>query len=174
MKNLTNILPIRKVDEQEFVDVQNIYLDYLADRDNYKLSTTDNTAIYNAGLRKHPLAGFARSVYHTITGQKIPVTLTHLNGNTQTRSKNNIEPNVTTKIYPNPTDQQRFTIEMSDFDPNTQYQCTILDIFGQVVGQSNLSQSTQDIRLQNAVAGIYIVKISNFDKIVHVEKLIVK
>ncbi len=43
------------------------------------------------------------------------------------------------KIYPNPTDQQSFTIEMSDFDPNVRYQCTILDVFGQVISQNSIS-----------------------------------
>ncbi|MBK9734275.1 MAG: T9SS type A sorting domain-containing protein [Saprospiraceae bacterium] len=77
-------------------------------------------------------------------------------------------------IYPNPTDQQSFTIDMSDFDDNTQYLYSILDIYGKVISQNRISHREQSIDLHNIVTGIYIVKITNGDIMVHVEKLMVK
>ena len=58
---------------------------------------------YTAGLRKHPLAGFARSVYHTLTGHKIPVYLEHLNNRTVIRNKYTASEDKTAIFYPNPT-----------------------------------------------------------------------
>ncbi|MBK9734274.1 MAG: T9SS type A sorting domain-containing protein [Saprospiraceae bacterium] len=173
-RTLLNTLPYSDAGEQDFVAVQHIYLDYLADRSAYVLSNANKSFIYNAGLRQHPLAGFARAIHFTMTGQKVPVILTHLNGHTQIRSKKDIKPESKTKIYPNPTDQQSFTIDMSDFDDNTQYLCSILDIYGKVISQNRISHSKQSIDLHNIVNGIYIVKITNGDRMVHVEKLMVK
>ena len=167
-----NNLPTNDTGEVEFVDVQNIYLDYLADRDNYTLSTTNNSVIYTAGLRKHPLAGFARSVYYTITGQKIPVTLTHMNGNTQIRVKDIVKSDIS--IFPNPTENGVFNIELGSFTEGDDIVSLVYNMYGQIIQSNQLTQKQTQVEIPNVPSGIYLVQILLNKSIIHSGKLIIK
>lgn len=170
-RTVLNSLPTNDIGESEFVDVQNIYLDYLADRANYSLSTANTSIIYNAGLRKHPLAGFARSVYHTITGQKIPVTLTHMNGNTQLRVKDIVKPDIS--IFPNPAENGVFNIELENYKEDDDIECKVFNINGQNILSQKIKQKSTQIVMQNQNSGMYFVQILVNKIKVSTEKLVV-
>ena len=169
---ILNNLPINEFSEQEFVNVQNTYLDYLSSRSNYVLSSTNNSLIYNAGLRKHPLAGFARTVYHTITGQKIPVTLTHMNGNPNIRAKEVVKPDIS--IFPNPSENGEFNIKLASFTEGDEIVILVYNMYGQVIQSNPLTQKQTQMEIPNASNGIYFIQIMINNTITHSGKLIVK
>lgn len=152
--------------------MQNVYKDYLNSRSNYVLATTNNSLIYNAGLRKHPLAGFARTVYHTITGQKIPVTLTHLNGNPNIRAKEVVKPDIS--IFPNPTENGVFNIELASFTEGDEIESLVYNMYGHVIQSKPLTQKQTQIEIPNEPSGLYLVQIMINNTITHSGKLIVK
>lgn len=152
--------------------MQNVYKDYLNSRSNYVLTTTNNSLIYNAGLRKHPLAGFARTVYHTITGQKIPVTLTHLNGNPNIRAKEVVKPDIS--IFPNPTENGVFNIELASFTEGDEIESLVYNMYGHVIQSKPLTQKQTQIEIPNEPSGLYLVQIMINNTITHSGKLIVK
>jgi hypothetical protein len=169
---ILNNLPISDVNVQEFVNVQNTYLDYLNSKSNYILTTSNNSLIYNAGLRKHPLAGFARTVYHTITGQKIPVTLTHLNGNPNIRAKEVVKPDIS--IFPNPTENGVFNIELASFTEGDEIISLVYNLYGQIIQRNPLIEKQSQIKIPNVPSGLYLVQIMVNNNITYSRKLIVK
>lgn len=149
-----------------------MYKDYLCSRSNYVLSTTNNSLIYNAGLRKHPLAGFARTVYYTITGQKIPVTLTHLGGNPTIRAKEVVKPDIS--IFPNPTENGVFNIKLASFTEGDEIVILVYNMYGQVIQSNPLTQKQTQIEIPNAPSGLYLVQIMVNNNKTYSGKLIVK
>lgn len=139
--------------ETEFVQSQHTLLDYLSDRAGYKPSDIALSSLYNAGLRKHPLAGFSRSVYHTLSGQKVPVTLTHLSGRSQTRIK---EAPGETFFYPNPSYEGNVTIDIPDYDHNDEYSYSVQSTSVGCVNKGTLSQKVSELSL-NIPSGLYLV-----------------
>lgn len=152
--------------------MQNVYKDYLNSRSNYVLSSTNNSLIYNAGLRKHPLAGFARTVYQTITGQKIPVTLTHMNGNPNIRAKEVVKQDIS--IFPNPTENGVFNIELASFTEGDEIISLVYNLYGQIIQRNPLIEKQTQIKIPNVPSGLYLVQIMVNNNITYSGKLIVK
>ncbi len=152
--------------------MQNVYLDYLDSMSNYILTTTNKSLIYNAGLRSHPLAGFARTVYHTITGEKIPVTLTHMNGNPNIRAKEVVKQDIS--IFPNPTENGVFNIELASFTEGDEIIGLVYNMYGQVIQSNPLTQKQTQIEIPNVPSGLYLVQIMVNSNITYSGKLIVK
>ncbi|MBK9735390.1 MAG: T9SS type A sorting domain-containing protein [Saprospiraceae bacterium] len=148
------------------------FLDYLSDKANYTLSTTDASKIYNAGLRKHPLAGFARAIHYTLTSQKVPVTLTHLNGNTQIRAKEPMESSVS--IYPNPTAIGIFNVDIAKYNDGDHVICTVYNIYGQQIHTQKINQKITLVEIPNANNALYLVQIFVNKINIQTAKLIVK
>lgn len=166
---LTTMIPT-DTGETEYISAQHILLDYLADRTGYLPSSLTLSGLYNAGLRKHPLAGYSRSVYYTLTGQKVPVTLTHLNGGTQIRSK--IESEVKINLYPNPSKGDLLIIDFENLNPDVSYKYSISDIYGKIICQNHILESKTEVPVMTLSEGIYIIKISSDEKLFYVKKWI--
>jgi len=73
-------------------------------------------------------------------------------------------------IYPNPTLNQKFTIE--NFDQSQSIYFELLNLFGNSVIQSSLNFGTNDYDLVNVKPGLYILQINHNNKI-HTRRLIV-
>jgi len=168
-RTMLNNLSPSDVGETEFVLSQHVLLDYLNDRSGYNAPSTSLSALYAAGLRKHPLAGFSRSVYHTLTGQKVPVTLTHLSGRPQTRTKAIANE---TFFYPNPSYAGDIIIDIPDYDDNYVYSYSIQSASGVIVNTGLLSQKVSDLSL-DVSSGIYFVSLIQEGKLINTQKWIV-
>ena len=144
-------------------------LDYLSDRAGYNPSSTTLSSLYTAGLRKHPLAGFSRSIYHTLTGQKVPVTLTHLSGNTQIRSK---YMGNETFLYPNPSYIGELTIDIPNYEAELNYSFIIQAASGVVISRDKLFQKVNELSLE-VQSGVYVVSLLKDGKAVINQKWIV-
>ncbi len=126
--------------------------------------------MYTAGLRKHPLAGFSRSIYYTLTGQKVPVTLTHLSGNTQIRSKvDNIS---TSFIMPNPSNDGSVTIRTPAYDRDVKYMITVHNMTGKEVYRSNLSQIENNVET-DLTNGVYVVALYGNGQSIKTQKWVI-
>jgi hypothetical protein len=169
-RTMLNNLNPTDAGETAYVTTQHILLDYLGDRDGYIPSSTILSTLYNAGLAKHPLAGYSRSVYYTLTGQKVPVTLTHLNGGTQIRSK--IESEVKINLYPNPSKGDLLIIDFENLNPDVSYKYSISDIYGKIICQNHILESKTEVPVMTLSEGIYIIKISSDEKLFYVKKWI--
>jgi hypothetical protein len=168
-RTMLNNLSPSDIGETEFVQSQNVLLDYLSDRSGYNAPSTSLSALYSAGLRKHPLAGFSRSIYHTLTGQKVPVTLTHLSGRPQTRVK---EIANETFFYPNPSYAGDIIIDIPDFDDNREYSYSIQSTSGVIVDKGLLSQKVSDLSL-DVSSGVYFVSLIQEGNLINTQKWIV-
>lgn len=141
--------------ETAYVTTQHILLDYLGDRDGYIPSSNILSTLYNAGLTKHPLAGYSRSLFYTLTGQKVPVTLTHLNGGIQIRSKNTHTEELV--IYPNPSNGE-LTINIPEFNDKHQYSFIIHNVNGAEVYRSPLNDKLNSLQV-NIENGVYFISV---------------
>jgi hypothetical protein len=168
-RTMLNNLSPGDIGETEFVQSQHVLLDYLSDRSGYNAPSISLSALYTAGLRKHPLAGFSRSVYHTLTGQKVPVTLTHLSGRTQTKTKASANEMF---FYPNPSYAGDIIIDIPDYDYNHVYSYSIQSASGLIVNQGLLSQKVSDLYL-DVSSGVYFVSLIQGGKHINTQKWIV-
>lgn len=168
-RNILNTLDPGDAGETEYISAQYILLDYLEDRVGYLPSSVTLSALYNAGLRKHPLAGYSRSVYYTLTGQKVPITLTHLNGGTQIRSsKEVLEEHI---IYPNPSNGE-LTIKIQEFNNKHQYSCKIHNVNGSEVYQSSLNGNLNSLQV-NIENGVYFISLFKNNSSIQTQKWVV-
>ncbi len=143
-----------------------LYLDYFSDRQGYNPSSTTLSSLYTSGLRKHPLAGFSRSIYHTLTGQKVPVTLTHLSGNSQIRSK---DMENETFLYANPSYIGELTLNIPNYEAEYSHSCTIQSASGVAIHKEKLRQKVTALSL-GFEAGMYFITVTYDDQIIEVHK----
>lgn len=158
-RTLLNNLNPTDAGETEYISAQHILLDYLEDRTGYLPSSLTLSGLYNAGLRKHPLAGYSRSVYYTLTGQKVPVTLTHLDGGIQIRSKLSEKQNIV--IYPNPGDGDFTSIRVEYYDSGQNYHYIIHDLLGRPLQKGVLLANETSFSTSMLSSGLYLISIFN-------------
>jgi hypothetical protein len=158
-RTLLNNLNPTDVGETEYISTQHILLDYLEDRTGYLPSSLTLSGLYNAGLRKHPLAGYSRSVYYKLTGQKVPVTLTHLDGGIQIRSKLSEKQNIV--IYPNPGDGDFTSIRVEYYDSGQNYHYIIHDLLGRPLQKGVLLANETSFSTSMLSSGLYLISIFN-------------
>ena len=121
------------------------------------------------GLGNHLLGGFSRSIYYALTGQKVPVTLTHLSGNTQIRSK---EMENETFLYPNPSYIGELTIDIPNYEAELNYSFIIQAASGVVISRDKLFQKVNELSLE-VQSGVYVVSLLKDGKAVINQKWIV-
>ena len=165
-----NCLNASTNEELDFVTAQHIYLDYLEDLEKYTLSYADSLTLRTISSAKNPLAGFARSIYRVITGEKIEVYLTHLNNQGEFRSQKTQEDNQI-KVFPNPISNEGFSVYIKDFDLEQNYTVKVYNYLGSVMYSGIISQGLSNI-LTDWHAGIYFVEISKVGQPLLKEKLI--
>lgn len=109
-----------------------------------------------------------------MTGQKIPIALSHLNESTNTRGKGDSYNAASISVYPNPTDTKSFTVSVADFDPEASYHCSIFSICGQNIGKYMINSDGQTIDLPEHTEGMFIVRLTKNNRPVFVKKFIIK
>lgn len=165
-----NCLNASTNEELDFVTAQHIYLDYLEDVENYSLSYADSLTLRTIGSSKNSLAGFARSIFRVITGEKIEVYLTHLNNQDEFRSQKTQEDNQI-KVFPNPISDEGFSVYIKDFEQDQNYSIRVCHHLGNVMFSGKILQGLSNIST-DWHAGIYFVEISMDGHALLKEKLI--
>ncbi len=160
---LANMSP-QTTEEQEFVWVQNINLDYLQTRENYLLSPTDEATLTAIALKSDPYSGYARALYEQITGIRIYLDIPSPARNTAPRESASIsiDDGLEMIIKSNPILNDNISLKLNGVSEENQYQLDVVDITGELMwSTSNQQKSTQNINTQNWNRGIYIVRITN-------------
>jgi hypothetical protein len=104
-----------------------------------------------------------------LTGQKVPITLTHLTGSMQARSK---EVNQVSFSYPNPSFSGDITIDIPDYNNKGSYSYSIQSASGVIVNKGLLSQKVSDLSLDIS-SGVYFVSLMQEGKLINTQKWIV-
>jgi hypothetical protein len=159
-------LQTSKTEEDEFISVQQIYLDYITDIDNYVLNPTDSASLRIVAQGQNPLAGYARSVFCLLTGERIPVNLPHLDGTVTPRSNESATENQhysfypkRISVFPNPTDQSSVEISINHFVAEGNYEASVYDIFGRMIAAQTIFGVTESIHIGNQ-PGVYFIRIA--------------
>ncbi len=148
-------------EEQDFYTIQSINLDYLENMGTYSVTNTDRNVLYNLGNKTIPLNGYARSLYYTLTGERIPINLYYGDQESNPRQKNNIAV-WDVKAYPNPISAGLYNIEIVNSIANEQYAVELTDITGKVVhNQSKITDKNIQIEVSNWRSGLYMYKVQN-------------
>lgn len=118
--------------------------------------------LLSTGQKSHPLAAYARGLYHQLTGETIYPTIPHM-----TFSRSKADDYVSVSIYPNP---------LSDFlyvtHDNHSYKISIKDISGRVVLYQALEGGTSTFDTSSWHSGIYIVTLHEHDGRISSHKVI--
>jgi hypothetical protein len=166
-------------EEIEFKKAQTIYLDYLSDRNIYKLNKEDAILLQSLSKSENEYAGFARSIYFTLTGKRLYNKHSHMN-DVETRSasvyKNERHEDVMNEeeviIYPNPLLSESFNIRIktsNTHDKDLNYRIEVIDIYGKMIHNQKGNIGENEIKL--IAKGLYIILVKANDKIIHTEKL---
>ncbi|HRG66393.1 MAG TPA: hypothetical protein PLV12_11325, partial [Saprospiraceae bacterium] len=65
--NYLNQLIPQTEEEFDFVISQAIYISYMQQGNNFVLSNSDSTLLYNSGFKTYPLSAYSRSLYYILT-----------------------------------------------------------------------------------------------------------
>lgn len=170
-KGYLDTLQTAMTEEQEFVSAQQIYLEYIIDIDNYVLSAADSATLRAAGEGQNPLAGYARSVFYLLTGEKIPINLPHLDGSITPRSSRTHEQDVVTVgresvlVHPNPSDQSIVEISLTHFDPDSNYRVNVFDAYGGMLESREITGEAGHVTIGDN-AGVYLIVVATDDRII--------
>ncbi|MDF1695369.1 MAG: T9SS type A sorting domain-containing protein [Saprospiraceae bacterium] len=159
-------------DEFDFIEVQEIYHQYLTDPTGYNLNNTDRNTIYNAGNKRLELAGFARKVYHLLTGERIFLDVPMYDD--PRGATREVEEAVTKfNIYPNPSIQNAdLTIEVdADFLSEINPVFKVYNAQGQLLIANTLRNKQQTVVMPD-LSGLLFISIERDGAVLHSQKLI--
>jgi hypothetical protein len=154
LQDASDYLASMPYSDEEMLDykgVQLINIQFQTLRDSFVLSQTQKSLLYSIGLKPHPLAGYARGLYHQLTGQtiypSIPV-------KTFTRTK--INQSSVNVIYPNPVSNV-LTIESASETNHVR----ITDISGRIILSQQIIDKTSQFDTSTWSSGLYIVTLTD-------------
>ncbi len=163
--------------QTDFVSTQNIYLDYITDIDGFKLSSSNELTLENAGSMENELSGYARAIYFHLTGNKIEIDLLHLDGSITPRSTGsahliNTFPNPVGNVtfFPNPS-INLIEFSINEFNPEQIYILNIIDVYGRITLSRQISSAHESIYLSQD-AGIYFASILVNGRVISTQKLL--
>lgn len=169
-RNYLSNLTTSSDEENNFVDVQNIYLDALEDQ-SYTPKSSDLSFLNAESQQNTVLAGYAASVYFYLIGEVIEGV--HHYVDPRSREKSNYKSDYGISIYPNPFTDNQLNIIIDGFDNKTSARAEVYSISGRLMlKQPIINHETNLIFSQNLEKGIYFYKVY-FDEIeFHAGKLI--
>ena len=163
--------------EDNFVNVQKIWLDYLKDMNSFTLSPTDSMKLRTTGEAFNPLAGYARTVFYKLTGERIVRDFIHTDSTVTPRSSNEILPSddsrkmVEFHVWPNPVIDHSVDIYLENADPDLEYKVVCYDAFGALRSTSSVSNENINFPISDT-PGIYIVCLWQDGQLIHTKKII--
>ena len=171
-------LPERNQNEIYFKDIQRINLKRMNGYHGEKRITQAEIAHLRIIAESiHPVSGYARSLYHLLEGELLPVALPNIDiskiRNAKESNNSETEDNSNTRgisIYPNPA------IQMFNVVSNTKNidKVTIYSLEGRkILERDNIDNSHVKIDVANIQAGIYIIHITQENGDSFTDKIII-
>jgi len=170
---LDNLTPDR-ADEVDFIEVQGYYLDYLTAPDTYELTDAISDRIFTVGEERLPLSGFARAVYHRLTGDRHFITVPTFDAPAAPRTLPSKSKDAGILLYPNPSPADAsLHVELPQLnDPTKAYTLEIYTAYGERIVYTTYPGGQHRIPLDLAHRGLLFVRIQQNQQIVHTERLI--
>lgn len=168
-----NTLSTEREDQDDFIDVQNIYLSYLMDRNGFTLSENDRLDIYAAGVKRLPLAGFARSVYYDLTGQRILLDVPIYDDSRPFGKSRSNKDELGIDVFPNPSkSNEAVNINIkTGLDSELSYTVSIYNTQGTVIEKRIVKEGNHEIPLPET-SGILFITVTKGGKIVYTDKIL--
>ena len=166
-----------KTEEDDFVLVQKIWLDYITDIDSFILSSTDSMKIRVAGEAFNPLAGYARTVFYKLTRERITRDFIHTDSTITPRNISEIKSlsessiQIELDVWPNPVSENTIDIRVGNANPEKKYQLAAIDVFGKIHTKVPLTISLSSVQIGDA-PGIYMVCLLQDGEIIITKKVI--
>jgi hypothetical protein len=152
-------------DETDFGIVQNINMNYLTNTLNYAPSQNTLDTLYTIGVKIHPYAGYARSLYHQLTGLRIDLEKPEISGVVIPRSTNP-EENLQISSFPNPANNGTYNVQ---FKNNKSMPRVVIDVYT-IQGSSIHSEHTTIsensnvlIRTADWASSVYYLTVRNIE-----------
>lgn len=159
-RSYLNGLTTSNTEQVNFIQAQNIYLDFLQNRSNYQLTAADHLRLVNIGNGRLPLDGYARSIYEVITGNKIELEIPSAGSTLRPRSSEVQKKIDIINIYPNPSANGQLNIFIESSDQST-YNVVVYDLFGRIVYVKSVTGGVHTISTLQWTEGIYIVDVAD-------------
>jgi len=165
-RNLLSQLPINTIDRIYFKDVQEINLDRLTDTNgNYELNNLDKQRLELIALSQTSSSGYARSLYHLLTGEMLDLEIPLPDIRITPRSNSDKKSDLI--FYPNPAnDEISINTEKSLFSIN------LFDATGNIVFRSK-GINLKTINTEELSEGIYFIEFKFLDGRERIDKVLI-
>lgn len=172
LEYLNSLSPVRE-DQLDFIDVQRIYLSYLSERSSFTLSNYDQNFIKEAGLKRLPLAGFARKIYHELTNERIVLDVPIYYNSTESGKRTPTERKSLIKVYPNPS---YLNDDLNVFIPETgtkrcDYKIRVFNMRNEQISELTVVSGHHKISLPD-VSGLMFFTIEKERQIIHSQRIL--
>lgn len=160
-------------EELDFIFTQNLNLERLVDHE-FEPDSIDLVDLYTIGSKTDPLAGYARSLYHYFTGEKIDLGLEDDDELNESRiiQKNGDATDDQVKLFPNPF-SDFITVEYSLANDS---RLEIFNAVGQLVWSEDYDngEGSETIDMSKMKPGIYLIVIKErtTEKTIFAERMI--
>jgi len=176
VSDFLDTLETSKTEEQDFVNVQKIWLNYLMSIDTFKLSAADSITIRTAGEAYNPLAGYARTVFYKLTGERITRDFIHTDStviprNSDVTTSVDTQISVEFHVWPNPVTGQDVEISFEGANPEKEYVLVVYDALGVLRSATTVSNEVIYVPIGDAT-GIYFVCLFQDGERIHTKKVV--
>lgn len=169
-----------KAEEQDFVDAQKIWLDYITDIDSFKLLPADSITLRTAGEAYNSLAGYARTIFYLLTGERITRTFMHLDSTVTQRNNTTIvndkdpeKEEISWHVFPNPSAGNIIEVTTNGIDAEYAYEIMVHDAVGSLISSAAGTGNFQHISIGEK-PGIYFVSLRLNDRIIGIKRVVRK
>ena len=158
--NYLNSLVTNDNAQVDFVQVQNIYHDYLQNPESFYLSPSTRQSVRSKALESNELSGYIRSIYHILTGERLRIEMEHLLSATP-RIKEPGKENSEFKIhtYPNPASADEYYVHIPVAWGDQECRIRIRDMKGKLFASSMGYPGINTVDVKNLDSGVYILEI---------------
>ena len=175
-RNLLNSIATMEEDELAFIAVQKVYLNYLEDIENFQINESDKEMIEEVANTVSPLAGYARTIYYLLTGNRIVPKIQHLDrkggGKRLTHNLQNKPNNQVVEVYPNPVSNDLLNVDVQQaYVEADQFTIKIYNIYGRLLQQSSLHIGHNQVTF-NQIKGIYLIRVEKNGELLGSEKIV--
>lgn len=171
---LNGLTPVETY-EQDFVSVQNILLDYMADTENYQATQTQLDYVKAVGLERNQLSGFARTVYYLLSNEviKLPKASHGKVHNPQVEvvKRTDLTSQGTLSVYPNPTVDEQVSLNWNIEDINAKGVVVISDFSGKKIKSVAITNGENVISVIGAPKGLLLLSLEVDGRIIETIKV---
>jgi hypothetical protein len=157
-----NTLSVQTQEQSDFVGVQHINLDYLAQPTQYELSETDSSYLYAVGTSSGSFNGYARSLYEVLTGERIEVEIPEVG----TEERSAVTPSdhdlPAILAYPNPSGNGYFNLQIGRLPQDVTYSASLVDATGRILESITIdTEGAYRIGGEQFTSGVYFLTVKD-------------